>query len=208
MIIDASQLLGEDELDYNDVAPCVICSAGHKGLYGPTGTGFAVYSPELTPAPIIYGGNGIASELPVMGSELPEMLEAGTVNTFGICGLSSGIEFIKNYGIELVKNNCTKIERYITCGLREIGAIVYSDYDNKTPIILFNIPGIQSDKLSSMLDEKGICTRSGLHCAPIAHKALRTGNGGAVRVSLGYANTLAEAGRFIDTVNTISHIRI
>ncbi|MBR3994770.1 MAG: aminotransferase class V-fold PLP-dependent enzyme [Clostridia bacterium] len=204
LIVDASQLLGEAEFDFEEVKPDVLCSAGHKGLYGPTGTGFAVFSLEVNPKAIIQGGNGLVSELAQMGDELPEMLEAGTLNTVGICGLTEGIRFIKNYGMEKIIENCSEIEQYISNSLHSFGAKVYSDYNKKTPIILFNIPGVSSDIVSSYLNDNGICTRSGIHCASLAHKALNTGENGAVRISLGYTNTLYQAKKFIKVLKNMS----
>lgn len=197
LIVDAAQGCGEFDINMKEIGADVICSAGHKALYGPTGTGFAVFGEDAEPQPIIYGGNGIFSKDPHMVGEMPERLEAGTLNTFGICGLSQGIKFVSELGIEEIRERTHALCRYITDGLREIGCIIYGDYQNKTPIILFNVPGIGCSEVSSYLDQCGICTRSGFHCAPTAHKALGTENIGAVRVSLGYSNTRGEASRFL-----------
>ena len=208
LILDASQALGETEFDYSKIKADVVCSAGHKGLYGPSGTGFAVFSEGIIPRTIIEGGNGLVSDLPDMGNELPEMLEAGTLNTFGICGLCEGIKYIKDLDVSCIKQKNAELEKYITDGLLNIGAIVYGDYANKTPIILFNIPGISPGKVSSLLDENGICTRSGVHCSVLAHNALETGKEGAVRVSLGIWNTPEECNSFLKTIKAISRERI
>lgn len=197
IIIDAAQACGEVDIDLSEIKPDAICCAGHKGLYGPPGTGFAVFSKETEPLSIIQGGNGTMSEIPEMLGDLPERLEAGTMNTVGICGLMAGIRHIKCLGINEISEKTRYLREYITDGLSEIGAIVYGDYKVKTPIILFNIPGKTSSEVASYLDEKGIYTRSGLHCAPTAHRALATGDSGAVRVSLGFQNTKQEAYRFL-----------
>lgn len=206
-IIDASQACGETEIDFSDIKPDVLCSAGHKGLYGPTGTGFAVFSEKVTPKPLLHGGNGIVSELPEMGETLPERLEAGTINTFGIIGLGAGINYIMDYGIDNIACRCSEIEKYITEGLLECGAVIYSNFRRKTPVILFNIPGISPDEVASQLGSKRICTRAGIHCAPLAHEALGTGVHGAVRVSLGYNNNICEAQKFINEINNIKKER-
>ncbi len=203
LIIDASQAIGVIDIDIDNIKPDVLCSAGHKGLYGPSGTGFAVFSPDISPETIIQGGNGIVSELPDMGNILPEMLEAGTVNTVGICGLKDGIRFIRETGIQNIEANCLEIDRYISENLAGIGAQVYSNFINKTPITLFNIPGITAEKVTELLDEKRICTRGGIHCSPLAHKALFTGPYGAVRASYGYANTMQEAKKFVSVIYDI-----
>ena len=200
LIIDASQAMGHIEVNYKIIKPDVLCSAGHKGLYGPMGTGFAVFEKDINPFPIIEGGNGMVSELPVMGDELPEILEPGTLNVTGICGLEAGIIEIMNKSISYIESYCAEIENYISDKLKQLGAVIYSDFKYKTPIILFNIPGYQSNEVSSMLDRNGVCTRSGLHCSPLAHKALFTGEYGAVRISLGHFNTMDEAKKFIRIV--------
>ncbi len=200
LILDAAQACGEIEIDLFEINPDAICCAGHKGLYGPPGTGFAVFSKEAEPVSIIQGGNGTMSEMPEMLGELPERLEAGTLNTVGICGLAAGIKNIKCIGINEISEKTRHLREYITDGLYEIGAYVYGDYKVKTPIVLFNIPGKSSSDVAAFLDEKGICTRSGLHCAPTAHRALATGDSGAVRVSLGFQNTKQEASRFLSVI--------
>ncbi len=197
LIVDAAQGCGEFDINMKSIGADVICSAGHKALYGPTGTGFAVFGEDTEPESIIFGGNGIFSKDPHMGGEMPERLEAGTLNTFGICGLSEGIKFILGLGIEEIHQRTYNLCSYITDGLLELGCIVYGNYSNKTPIILFNVPGIDCSEVSSYLDGCGICTRSGFHCAPGAHRALGTENIGGVRVSLGYSSTKAEASRFL-----------
>ena len=136
-----------------------------------------------------------------MGQVLPEMLEAGTLNTVGICGLREGIDFVERLGVEYIESRCIEIDKYISDELLNLGAVVYSNFANKTPITLFNIPKYRPETISSYLDENGICTRSGIHCSPLAHKALFTGEYGAVRVSPGYANDLKEAKKFINAVN-------
>lgn len=201
LIIDASQACGEIPINLKNLYFDAFCSAGHKGLYGPTGTGFVIFSDCCEPRSLIFGGNGINSEIPYMVGELPERLEVGTLNTIGICGLCEGVKFIKKLGVPYIHESTAEIRRFIEEELHNSGAEVYGDYEEKTPIVLFNIPNFDAARISSFLDEHSICTRSGLHCSPTAHKALFTGSYGAVRASLGYANTMQEAERFILTLN-------
>lgn len=201
LIIDASQGCGEIPINLEELYFDAFCSAGHKGLYGPAGTGFVIFSKDCEPENLIFGGNGINSEIPYMSGDIPERLEVGTLNTVGICGLCEGIKFIDNLGVSSIHESCSEIRNYIEYELQNMGVAVYGDYTEKTPIILFNVPGFDASQVSSCLDDYGICTRSGLHCAPSAHKALFTGNSGAVRASLGYANTMSEAQQFIKCVN-------
>lgn len=200
LVVDAAQALGEIEIDASRLNADVICCAGHKGLCGPTGTGFAVFNKGVKPNCIVQGGNGILSEMPEMTGEMPELLEVGTLNTIGICGLKAGIRYLRHEGIECISERTRQLQKYITDGLLSMGANVYGNYSVKSPIILFNIPGENPAEISSYLDENNICTRSGLHCAPLAHKALATGENGAVRVSLGYANTATECSSFLNAM--------
>lgn len=201
LIIDASQLLGVVEFNFEEISPDVVCSAGHKGLYGPSGTGFAVFSEETNPNSVISGGNGIVSSIPDMGEVLPEKLEAGTLNTVGICGLEAGIKHILDVGVDYIGEKCGEIEKYITQELIGLGAILYSSFNNKTPIILFNFPKASAEHVTGFLDDSRICTRGGIHCSPLAHKALGTGEYGAVRISPGHFNTLNDAKRLISVIN-------
>ncbi len=203
IIVDASQTMGHIDILFDEINADVICTAGHKGLYGPPGTGFAVFAKDTDPKAIIEGGNGLVSSLPVMGNYLPEKLEAGTVNTTGICGLCESIRFIREKGINSIAENCALIDRFVCEELSRLGANVYSKFSVKTPITLFNIPGLSADRVVEYLDNNGICVRGGIHCAPLAHKALFTGKNGAVRVSYGYANTMNEAYRFINTIGRL-----
>lgn len=203
LIVDASQAMGLVDFSFDEISPDVLCTAGHKGLYGPSGTGFAVFSKNVSPKTFMEGGNGIVSMLPNMGEVLPEMLEAGTLNTVGICGLKEGIKYIREKNISEIAEKCSVIDRYVSNSLMELGAEVYSNYPIKTPITLFNIPGLSAEKVTQLLDENNICVRGGIHCAPLAHKALFTGEHGAVRVSYGCSNTIFEARTFINCVKNI-----
>ncbi len=203
LIIDASQALGETNVSLEGIYFDALCSAGHKGLYGPTGTGFAVFGKHAEPRAIIEGGNGILSFEREMRGELPERLEAGTLNTFGILGLCEGIKYVKNLGIDNIHSHCNSICEYLSGELVSRGAYLYSEYENKVPIILFNLKNFECDEVSFLLDNFDICTRSGFHCAPLAHKALGTDKIGAVRVSIGYSNTFDEARSFLEAIDCI-----
>ncbi len=205
LILDGAQTGGIVPIDFGNLGADVLCLAGHKGLYGPCGTGIMVCKKGTEPKSIIQGGNGINSLEPTMGTVLPERLEAGTVNTPGICGLCEGIKYVMNEGIEEIFEQSLYLARYLTVGLREIPGInIYGDYDIKTPVVLFNKKGFSCEEVSEILSREGICTRSGLHCAPTAHMAIGSGKSGGVRVSLGHKNTEKEINFFLKTVNSIN----
>ncbi|MBE6570676.1 MAG: aminotransferase class V-fold PLP-dependent enzyme [Ruminococcaceae bacterium] len=202
LIIDGAQAGGVYPFDFNRTGADVICLAGHKGLYGPQGTGIMICSHSCEPESIIEGGNGMMSEDRTMGNFLPEKLEAGTLNTPGICGLRAGIEYVISQTPERIFGTTLLLTDYATEGLSVIdGVRLYGTYSVKAPIILFNKIGYSPSELATYLSERGICVRSGLHCAPTAHAALGSAPEGAVRISFGHNNTKNEIDRFLSAVN-------
>lgn len=204
LIVDCAQAGGIVPLDASVLNADFLCFAGHKGLYGPQGTGILLCCGNRVPEPLAEGGNGVQSESREMGEALPERLEAGTVNTPGICGLSAGIDFVKSVGTEEIFGRSLHMTRYLTDRLFEIdGVTVYGDYGVKAPVVLINKEGFSPNRLSSLLSDHGICTRGGLHCAPTAHEVLGSGKEGGLRVSLGHGNTKGELDRFLSVLSKI-----
>ena len=209
-IVDGSQAVGCVPQKFDDIGADILCTAGHKGLYGPQGTGFLVVSENIKSiSTLIEGGNGVNSEDSKMTDELPERLEVGTQNTPGICGLSAGIKYVLNQGIDSIYESNLTLAKRLSEGLGNIdGVTVYGDCNNRTPVVLFNIRDIPSDKASRIFDRRQICVRSGLHCAPLAHDALKTGKYGAVRASMSFTSTKKDVDEFLKCVNDISLRRI
>ena len=204
LIVDCAQAGGIVPLDASVLNADFLCFAGHKGLYGPQGTGILLCCGDRVPEPLAEGGNGVQSESREMGEALPERLEAGTVNTPGICGLSAGIDFVKSVGTEEIFGRSLHMTRYLTDRLFEIdGVTVYGDYGVKAPVVLINKNGFSPNRLSSLLSDHGICTRGGLHCAPTAHEVLGSGKEGGLRVSLGHGNTKGELDRFLSVLSKL-----
>ncbi len=180
-IADASQLCGARQIRIgeNGDGMDIICTSGHKGLYGPPGTGILVSNGKYPIKPIIEGGTGTDSKSLVQAIRLPEALEAGTVNTSGIIALSKGIDFVKDYTCERIFDEETKLCELFIAGLEKIDG--FKIYRTKgasyAPIVSFNFKDISPDKIASYLDSNGICTRAGLHCAALAHNQLKTAQG-------------------------------
>lgn len=210
LIVDGSQAVGCVPLKFDDIGADILCTAGHKGLYGPQGTGFAVFSESIKSiATLMEGGNGVNSEDSKMTEELPERLEVGTQNTPGICGLSAGIKYVLDRGTESIYESNLALAKRLSEGLGNIeGVTVYGDCDHRTPVILFNIRDMPSDKAARIFDKRHICVRSGLHCAPLAHEALKTGEYGAVRASMSFTTTKKDVDEFLKCVNDISLRRL
>ena len=151
---------------------------------------------------LVEGGSGIHSMEKDMPADLPEHFEAGTLPAPAIAGLSEGVKWVQKTGIQAIhEHECALWSRAYTdlCYMKGVRV-----YDN-TPgsILLFNADHFPPSRLAAELSRAGICTRSGLHCAPFAHDVLRTGADGAVRVSFGAMNTLKDVGRFVDVLHGI-----
>ena len=202
LIVDGAQAGGVFPFDFSRSGADILCIAGHKGLYGPQGTGIMICSERCEPKSLAQGGNGINSKEREMGGVLPEKLEAGTVNTPGICGLCEGIKYVMSETTEEIFGRTLLLTAYATQGILSCkNTVIYGNYDIKAPIILFNKKGIEPEKLSAYLADNGVCTRSGFHCAPTAHDALGSGDTGGVRISFGHNNTKAEVDRFLYLLN-------
>lgn len=177
-IADASQLCGARQILLDDGID-IICTSGHKGLYGPPGTGILVSNGKYPIKPIIEGGTGTDSKSLVQSSRLPESLESGTVNTSGIIALSKGVDFVKKYTCERIFAEESELCKIFINGLAKIdGFKIYRDSNaSYAPIVAFNFRDTEPEVIASYLDNNGICMRAGLHCAALAHNHLGTKQG-------------------------------
>lgn len=200
LLVDASQSLGHLNLNCSGI-DFIACS-GHKGLYGPQGTGF-LYVKKGTPLlPIIEGGTGFHSESLTQPSLIPEGLESGTLNGVGFAGLTEGVRFAMKH-----KNEDEFLMNYLSKEITSIpGIVTYMPRSKETvPVLSFNVKDVDCVKVSEYLSEKhGICTRAGLHCAPLAHRKIGTENEGTVRVSLCSLNTISDIKKLLNAVDNIS----
>ena len=192
-IVDAAQTAGIEEINVKDFNIDCLCIAPHKGLYAPMGTGLLITNEK--PDPLILGGTGSASASLMQPSFLPDKYESGTLNVPGIAGIGAGIDFVKRNRNEIVSRE-VKIIDYIYEQLsKNSNVILYNRPD--IPVLSFNLKGEGSTDVSSYLNNNKICVRSGLHCAPLAHKKFGTLERGTVRISPSYFNNLNEAERFV-----------
>lgn len=190
LIFDAAQCAGLIPIDLSSLYFSAVCFAGHKSLYGIMGSGFCIFSKGIEPISIIQGGNGVESILPYQSGLLPERLEAGTVGVPGIIALDEGLRHIMQVGLNHIYDKCSYLESRLTKALSETsGVTLYGKTANKVSTVLFNIDGIPSEDAASLLSSRGICVRAGLHCSPLAHKALGTQQLGAVRASISHFNS-------------------
>ncbi|MBE5793000.1 MAG: aminotransferase class V-fold PLP-dependent enzyme [Clostridiales bacterium] len=208
-LIDGAQALGEIMVDVPKCKCDLYAFAGHKGLLGPQGTGGLFINSGIILKPFRAGGTGSSSESIYQPSEAPDRYEAGTMNFPGISGLLAGVRYTKAH----FRENTYHI-RSLTNALYEglsavSGVTVYTPSNEayRTGVISFNVNNLSSQDSAAWLSERGFCLRSGLHCAPYAHAYLGTLERGAVRASVGYANTFDEIEKLVEQVYYLSKIQ-
>jgi len=200
IILDAAQALGT--IPINAPQFDVICFPGHKGLLGPMGTGGLFVAKGLELQTLIQGGTGSRSSLELQPTLMPDRLEAGTPNLPGLAGLHASLEFILNTGIKTIAAHKRQLTNRLLQGLATIEGIKI--HSPAQPELQAGVVSITSDKhhvsdLAWKFDQANIACRMGLHCAPGAHKQLGTfENGGTLRLSPGYFNTIAEIDQVIE----------
>ena len=198
-IVDAAQSAGIYDISIMRDGISILCAPGHKGLYGPQGSGFAAFADDFDFTrlkPCAYGGNGKNSAEIDMGHEPPDSYETGTLATPAIVGLGEGLRFVKEQKrekIETLENQLFLSAQKMLSNIPRIK--IYLPEAKRGSLILLGFEGISPSKVAEKLSDHGICTRAGLHCAPIAHRALGTG-GDALRISFSAMNTIAEVETF------------
>lgn len=201
LIVDSSQLIGHKTIDIRKYPCDVLCAPGHKALFGIQGSGFAVFKNNSRLETLIEGGSGSESKSQEMPLLLPEGYEAGTLSTPAIVSLGSGINFIKRVSEDAIRNKITSLSNHLKNSLDKPCKInLYESYGG---IILFEIKGIPNESLGRILDSKGVCVRSGFHCAPLAHRSIGTYESGATRISLSYLNTERDIIKFSKIIKNI-----
>lgn len=195
-IVDGAQTAGVEKIDVQACGIQMLAVSGHKGLFGTQGTGALYVADGSKIVPLRYGGTGSLSELDQQPDFLPDKLESGTLNTPGIAGLLSGIQFINEIGIENIRRKEKELAEQLIFGLKKIkNVVVYSPEfaEERTAVVSFCIGKMDSGMVAHRLDaEFGIACRAGLHCAPWAHRCMGTLKTGMIRFSPGYFNTRDE----------------
>lgn len=207
-LVDASQTAGVYNIDLKEVYADMLAAPGHKGLLGPQGTGILYIREGLNINILKEGGTGSKSEDLFQPDLFPDKYESGTHNTPGIAGLNEGVKFILKEGINKIKEHEEELCRYMLERLNEVPNIkIYGtkNANERASVIAINIGNMDSGEITFLLDsEYDIATRSGIHCAPLAHKTLGTFEQGAVRFSMGYFNTKEEIDKAIEALKEIS----
>lgn len=189
-LLDAAQSAGILDIDMKKANIGVLCFTGHKALLGPQGTGGICVSDYIGIPPLMFGGTGSRSFEKSQPLLMPEVLEAGTVNVHGVAGLKAGIDYIMKKKLSVIRER----EAYLTgrfknqiLNLPDVKFYGSSDDEKRAGILALNIGDIPSFEISDALSYKyGIMTRSGIHCAPLLHKAAGTEKQGMVRFSFSH----------------------
>lgn len=206
--VDAAQAAGVVPIDLSDSSIDYLCLAGHKSLYGPMGTGALIINSDIIPDSLIEGGTGSNSDNYSQPEILPDRFESGTQNLIGIAGLSSGIKFIKSKGVLNIYKKELDLIKKAYSGLKRLSNIrLYTeepDINYNVPVLSFNVDGVDCETVSEILSEKfNIATRSGLHCAPLAHKSYNTIDTGTVRIVPSVFTTENDINSFLYAVKKI-----
>lgn len=204
LVVDASQSAGHFPIRMEELGADVLCAPGHKGLLGPQGSGFLLFGEGIYAEPLLEGGSGVHSLEETMPEESPERYEAGTLSTPAIAGLCEGIRAVRRLSLDAIAEREADRISEIKERLLELPRVRLYAPHLSGGILLFSVTGIPADAVGEELNRRGICVRSGFHCAPLAHQTLGSFPDGGVRVSVGYTTKRADADALWRTIKEIT----
>ncbi len=207
-MLDAAQTVGVCNIDVEDLYVDMLAFTGHKGPFGPPGSGGLYVGERVELNAWREGGTGFEPETLSQPDSLPYKLESGTPNSVGIIGLKTGIEFCIKEGIDNIRQHERKLTmRLINEFDSDDRFEIYGSLDEgrKVGIMSVNIKGLQPDEVGAVLDNTfNIAVRPGLHCAPFIHRKIGTFPEGMIRISPGYFNTMDEIEETISGLKEIA----
>jgi cysteine desulfurase family protein len=207
--VDAAQTAGALPIHVEEMSIDLLAFSGHKSLFGPQGTGglYIREGIEKHLRPLMMGGTGSRSEYEVQPDFMPDKYESGTPNTIGLAGLGAGVRFVLTEGVESIRSKEERLTERFLKGLASLkGITVYGPPDaaSRTAVVSFNIDGVSPSEAALELDERfGILCRSGLHCAPAAHRTIGTFSQGTIRFGFGYFNTQKEISFALEAIRSL-----
>ena len=207
LVVDASQTAGAVPIDMETMGIDILCFTGHKALMAPQGTGGLCIREGVEIRPFKVGGSGVHSYDKEQPKDYPTRLEAGTLNSHGIAGLSAALDFLEETGMDAIREKELALMHRFCRGVARIpGVTVYGDFDQeRTAVVALNIRDYDSGAVADALyEEFSIATRAGAHCAPRMHMALGTRDQGAVRFSFSWFNTEAEVDAAIKALEALA----
>ncbi len=203
-LVDGAQGAGHVPLSLEKQNIDMLAVAGHKGLCGVMGSGALIFGENVEVLPLSYGGTGTESFSVDQPSAYPERLESGTLNLPAIAALKEGAEYAANNLCNFSETLYAHVEKLID-GLSKINGVKLYSRPNPVGIVSFSVEGYDSGEVADILDKKyDIAVRGGLHCSPEIHRALKTENGGLIRVSLAVQNGYTEIAEFLRAVKEIA----
>ncbi len=206
-LLDSSQTLGHIAVHPKEIAADVVAFTGHKGLLGPVGTGGLYVSSDIELSRIFVGGTGTCTEDRFHPEEMPVRLEAGTPNIPGFAGLLTSLKWLDSDVEDFHKAERQNAKR-MRDGVAEIEGVHVFDNNkvvDRMPLVSFRIEGVAIEDAGHILDsEYGIICRTGMHCAPLIHKAIGSSPEGTLRLSVSGFNTADEIEYAIDAVRRIA----
>ncbi len=205
LIVDASQSAGVLPLDMGALGAAFVAMPGHKGLYGPQGTGLLLCGAAAQP--LLEGGTGSESLRQEMPDFLPDRLEAGTHNIPGAAGLEAGLRFVARTTPERIARHERSLIRHAAQGLGQMdGVHVYAAQDDAAQlgVLSFSVDGKESEDVARELAQRGIAVRAGYHCAPLAHRTAGTLEQGTVRASVSAFSSAADIDAFLRAMREIA----
>ena len=195
-MVDASQTAGVFPIDVQEMNIQLLAFPGHKGLYGPQGTGGLYIDPKLDLEPLLHGGTGSHSEWIEQPTTRPDRYESGTANTVGIAGLGAGVEFVLETGLDEIRQKEMSLTVELLSRLEGMNGIkLYgqSKCIERSAVVAFTIDGLDTSEAAYILDRQyQIAVRAGYHCTPLGHETMGTLNEGAIRASFGFFNEMAD----------------
>lgn len=210
-LVDAAQSAGVLPINVEEMCIDLLAFPGHKDLLGPPGTGGLIVGERVHLQPVRQGGTGTFSEREQQPVDLPEGFEVGTLNSIGIAGLGTGIRFILEAGLDKVRSHQKAVMKRLMDNLARIdGLTIYgpADAERQVGVVSINLAGWQPTDLGVALDQEyEIAVRTGLHCAPWAHRTIGTFPTGTVRFSPGYSTTLDEVNKVGNAVEQLAKRR-
>ncbi len=196
-LVDAAQSAGVIPVNVNDLKAGMVSLAGHKGLFGPPGAGALYVRKGIPLRTLTEGGTGKDSGKHEMSGRFPSNYEVGTHNLLSIAGMTAGVRWIQQTGLEdLRKHEQELTARFLERVVAIEGVTVYGTHDieKKTAVVSLTMDGASPGNIAKWLaEEHGVSTRAGYHCAPLAHETIGTIPGeGTIRFGFSFANTLEE----------------
>jgi cysteine desulfurase/selenocysteine lyase len=199
VLVDGAQAVNHVPVDVVGLDVDFYAFSAHK-MFGPNGVGVLYGKKELLEQmPPYQGGGEMISEVSFDGTtynEIPYKFEAGTPHITGVVAFGEAIRYLEDMGVEVVAEYEHQLLVYATEKMMAIpGMVIYGTQAGKSGVITFNVEGIHSFDLSTMLDKMGIAVRSGRLCADPVMQHYNVS--GTIRISFAVYNTMDEVDRFI-----------